>query len=569
VAGTGSLRTYLGTAPGVGKTFAMLAEGRRRAEAGDKVVVGWLEPQDRAGTSLLADGLDVLPPRSVAYRGAEFADFDVPAAIASGADVVLVDELAHATPDRSRQRWEDVAEVLAAGLDVITTANVAHLRSVRDYAARIAGVGPTACVPDEFVRAGEVVLVDLPPQALRARIAAGAVYSAPQVGGALADYFRVANLEALSELAQAWLAGTAEAVGEDLLVRRGLAEPPSSALVIAGDSGSRWGEAVIHRAAELARADDAGLLVVHVEVGDGVTRSPAQDLARHRELTAELGGTYANLSGRAVAQALADTARAQGAATVVVGRHRSWLAELAHGSVSARLRRLLPAAAVEEVSHPLLGAQREGGPGPGRPGRRAGQADRADDHGQGLRLPAHPGKPARASRWWPKPRTAPGPWPWPGSSARTCARSTSACPAWTASRSPPRASSRTANSTSPAASPGAAPTPRSPPSTSSRSARSRPTSPASRPSSGSATVSRSPPGPGNTASYPAEARSATDRSESLDFLAERTVARQSGPSFSPPGPTRPSRIRSRSRSNWGVRSAAGGPPWAMAAANRG
>jgi two-component system, OmpR family, sensor histidine kinase KdpD len=351
MAGVGSLRTYLGTAPGVGKTFSMLAEGRRRAEAGEKVVVGWLEPQDRAETSRLADGLDLLPPRSIAYRGAVFADFDAAAAIGSGADVVLVDELAHAMPDRSRQRWEDVADVLAAGLDVVTTANVAHLRSVRDYAAQITGVGQVACVPDEFVRSGEVVLVDLPPLALRARIFSGEVYSAAQVGGALADYFRVANLEALSELARAWIAGTGEAVGQDLLARRGLAMPPAPPVVLAGDSGSRWGEAVIHRAAELARADDAQLLVVHVQIADGLAHS-AEDLPRHKELTAELGGTYTKVQGQAVAQSLADTARAQGAATVVVGRHRSRLAELAHGSVSSRLRHLLPAVDVEEVRQP-------------------------------------------------------------------------------------------------------------------------------------------------------------------------------------------------------------------------
>ena len=349
MAGAGSLRTYLGTAPGVGKTFAMLAEGRRRAQAGEQVVVGWLEPQDRAGTSRVADGLDVLPLLTIAYRGATFADFDAPAAIASGADAVLVDELAHARPDRSRQRWEDVADVLAAGLDVVTTANIAHLRSVRDYAARITGVGTVACVPDEFVRSGEVMLLDPPPQALRARIASGVVYSAAQVGGALSDYFRAANLETLSELARAWMTGTAEAAAEDLLARRGLAglQP----VILAGDSGSRWGEAVIHRAAELARADDAQLLVVHVQIDDGLARR-AQDLPRHRELTAELGGTYARIQGHAVAQGLADAARTQGAATVVVGRHRSRLTELAHGSVSSRLRRLLPAVAIEEVGQP-------------------------------------------------------------------------------------------------------------------------------------------------------------------------------------------------------------------------
>jgi two-component system, OmpR family, sensor histidine kinase KdpD len=352
VAGGGSLRTYLGTAPGVGKTFAMLAEGRRRAEAGERVMVGWLESHDRPETSRQASGLEVIAPRTVAYRGAVFADFDADAAVASGADVVLVDELAHATADRIRQRWEDVADVLGAGLDVITTANIAQLRSVRDYAARITGVGTVASVPDEFVRSGEVVLVDLPAETLRARIASGAVYSAAQVGGALADYFRAANLRALSELARAWIAGTAEAVGEDLLARRVLAQPPAPPVVVAGDSGSAWGEAVIRRAAELARADDAQLVVVHVQVTDGLARPPAGDLDRHRELTAELGGTYTQIQGPAPAQALAAAVKAQGAATVVVGRHRSRLAEFTHGSVSARLRRLLPAAAVEAVPKP-------------------------------------------------------------------------------------------------------------------------------------------------------------------------------------------------------------------------
>ena len=131
----------------------------------------------------------------------------------------------------------------APGLNVVTTMNVAHLRSVRDYAARITGVGSVACVPDEFVRAGEVVLVDLPAEALRQRIASGAVYSAGQVGGALADYFRAANLRALGELARAWMAGTAEAVGEDLLARRGLAEPPARRLSWPGirvPVGVRW-----------------------------------------------------------------------------------------------------------------------------------------------------------------------------------------------------------------------------------------------------------------------------------------------------------------------------------------
>lgn len=298
MAETGSLRTYLGTAPGVGKTFRMLADGGSRAASGERVVIGWLETHGRAETSRLAEGLEVIEPRPVAYRGSVFPEFDPAAAIASGADVVLVDELAHMSPDRSRQRWEDAAEVLAAGLDVVTTANVAHLLSVRDYAARITGAGTVASVPDEFVRSGEVVLVDMPAEALRRRIASGAVYSAEQVGGALADYFRAANLEALDELARAWMAGTAEAAGEELLVRLGLAEPVVPPVVLAADSGSASGAAVIQRAAGIAREEDAQLVVVHVRVTDGLTRGrPAGDLNRHRKLTAELGGTYIQAQG--------------------------------------------------------------------------------------------------------------------------------------------------------------------------------------------------------------------------------------------------------------------------------
>ena len=125
----GSLRTYLGTAPGVGKTYAMLADGRQRAAAGERVVVGWIERKGRAGTRGQLGDLEVIPPRMITYRGSTFADFDVVTSIASGASLVLIDELAHATLGAARQRWEDVAEVLAAGIDVSTTANVANLRS--------------------------------------------------------------------------------------------------------------------------------------------------------------------------------------------------------------------------------------------------------------------------------------------------------------------------------------------------------------------------------------------------------------------------------------------------------
>jgi two-component system, OmpR family, sensor histidine kinase KdpD len=345
----GSLRTYLGTAPGVGKTYAMLVEGRRRARAGRHVVVGWIERHGRQETRDQLGTLEMIEPRTVEYRGSTFSDLDVGGAIASGADLVLVDELAHTTADGSRKRWEDVAQLLEAGVDVFTTANVANLESIREYAAQITGAGTVESVPDEVVRSGEVVLVDLPPDTLRRRIASGKVYSTERVGGALAEYFRFSNLEALSALGTAWMDGTADAVATELLAARGLLEASSRPLVLAGVSESEWGERVLRRAQKLALADDADLLAVHVDVADGFVHRGRDTLEHYRDLAVELGGSYAEVQASAPADGLAEVARARGASRVVVARHRSRLGELTRGSVASRLRRLLPDTHVSEV----------------------------------------------------------------------------------------------------------------------------------------------------------------------------------------------------------------------------
>lgn len=348
--GTGLLRTYLGTAPGVGKTYAMLAEGRQRAENGERVVIGWVERHGRSETSAQRGDLELIPARTVEYRGSTFRDLDVEAVLASGANLVLIDELAHWVPDTRRWRWEEVAELLANGVDVLTTANVANLSSVREYAAQITGVGAVEYVPDEFVRSGEVELVDLPAEALRQRIVSGKVYSADLVGGALADYFRASNLEALSELGRAWVEGTAVAVGDDLLVRRGLVEPQLRPVVVAGVSGSGEDERVIRDACMLARQDDADLLVVHVNVLDGSSsRRQRQAQDRNRELVSELGGSYIEVEGNAPAPVLADIARARGASRVVVASHPPRLGLLSRFSFGSQLRRLLPQVTVDEV----------------------------------------------------------------------------------------------------------------------------------------------------------------------------------------------------------------------------
>jgi K+-sensing histidine kinase KdpD len=275
----GRLRTYLGTAPGVGKTYAMLNHGWRRSEGGERVVVGWIERHGRAETQAQLRNLEVVPRRSVDYRGSRFDELDVAAIMARQPDVVLIDELAHTHVDGTRKRWEDAAELLAAGLSVMTTVNVANLVSARDYAARVTGVGTVESVPDEFVRSGEVVLIDPPPEAIRRRIAAGNVYTADTVGG----------------------------------------------------------------------EDDADLLVVHVNVADGLGRRGAKALDRYRDMAIDAGGHYVEVDGTNLADSLAAVARERHATRIVVARHRSRLNELVRGSVASRMRRLVRETPVDEV----------------------------------------------------------------------------------------------------------------------------------------------------------------------------------------------------------------------------
>jgi two-component system, OmpR family, sensor histidine kinase KdpD len=338
----GRLTTFLGTAPGVGKTFAMLAEARRRAEAGERVVIGWVEAHGRPATLARVADRDVIAPLTTTYRSHEFAELDVAAILASEPDVVVVDELAHTWPDGSRPRWMDVAQLLSAGVDTLTTLNVTNLLSAREYVAQITGAGPVESVPDDFVRAGEVVLVDMPADVLRRRLAAGQVFGAAQVGGALRDYFRASNLEALSELGRAWMSGELDQVGRELLARRGLGPRSPRPVVEAGISGSAWSETVILHAAELADEQDADLLVVHARIADGTVRARRDELDHYRELTESLGGSYIEVEGESPARALVDQASERPVSAVVVARHRSALGELVRGSVARQLHRLRP-----------------------------------------------------------------------------------------------------------------------------------------------------------------------------------------------------------------------------------
>ena len=273
----GQLRVYLGAAAGVGKTFAMLNEGRRRAEYGEDVVVGFVETHKRRKTAEQIGDLEIVARKRLAYRGTEFEEMDVDAVLARRPSVALVDELAHTNVPGSRneKRWQDVEELLDAGINVISTLNIQHLESLNDVVEQITGVKQRETIPDEVVRrADELQLVDLTPVALRNRLARGDVYPPERIDTALANYFRPGNLSALRELALAWLADRVDEGLEEYRRRHGIAEPwETRERVLVALTGSSDGERLIRRAARIAQRTKGDLVAVHVVPQDGLSRA--------------------------------------------------------------------------------------------------------------------------------------------------------------------------------------------------------------------------------------------------------------------------------------------------------
>ncbi|MET8845364.1 histidine kinase, partial [Streptomyces rubiginosohelvolus] len=207
--GRGKLRIYLGAAPGVGKTYAMLSEAHRRVERGTDAVIAFVEHHSRPRTEVMLHGLELLPRHELEYRGSTFTEMDVDAVLERAPAVALVDELAHTNVPGSRnaKRWQDVEELLKAGIDVVSTVNIQHLESLGDVVESITGVRQRETVPDEVVRrADQIELVDMSPQALRRRMAHGNIYQPDKMDAALSNYFRPGNLTALRELALLWVA---------------------------------------------------------------------------------------------------------------------------------------------------------------------------------------------------------------------------------------------------------------------------------------------------------------------------------------------------------------------------
>jgi len=343
----GRLRVYLGAAPGVGKTYEMLADGHRRVSQGTDCVIGFVEPHGRRAIAAMTEGLEVVPRRRMAHRGGESSEMDLDAVLARHPQMALVDELAHTNAAGSRhpKRWQDVEELLDAGIDVVSTLNVQHLESLNDVVAQMTGVRQRETVPDAVVRQAEgLELVDLSPEALRQRLQAGEVYSSDRIAAALSHYFRLGNLTGLRELAVLWLA---DRVGEALghRAKDGIAAPwESRERIVVGVSGGPESDRLIRRAARLAaRTPGSDLMAVYVARSDGRSGANAAELRRCRALAESLGGSWHQVVGMDVADALGQFARHENATQLVVGSSpRSGLRALLEGRevVARRVTRL-------------------------------------------------------------------------------------------------------------------------------------------------------------------------------------------------------------------------------------
>ena len=337
----GVLRIYLGAAPGVGKTYAMLGEAHRRLSRGADVVVGLAETHGRAHTAEQLAGLEVLPRSEVIHDGTSVTELDVDGVLARRPEVVVIDELAHTTAPgcRHAKRWQDVEQVLDAGISVLTTVNVQQVESLIDVVEQITGVPQQETVPDAVVRrADQIELVDMSPEALRRRLAHGNVYPAEKIDAAMGNYFRIGNLTALRELALLWLADRVE---EGL--RRYKTEHSIDHVwearerVVVALTGGPEDETLIRRAARIAarsaRGSEIDLLAVHVLTGGRRDGTATSGLQGQRQLVENLGGSYHEVVGDDVPQALLEFARTVEATQLVIGtsRRSRWARALRSG----------------------------------------------------------------------------------------------------------------------------------------------------------------------------------------------------------------------------------------------
>jgi two-component system, OmpR family, sensor histidine kinase KdpD len=351
VSATGYFRVYLGMCAGVGKTYAMLSEGRRLATEDCDVVIGLVTTHERPQTQEQLLGLEVLPPKVVRYHGARFEEMDLDAILARRPDLTLVDELAHSNipGGRNDKRWQDVLDLLDASINVFTTVNVQHIESLAGAVEQISGISVPERVPDAVLRrADQIELVDCSPELLRRRMLDGNIYPPERVQGALAGFFKSENLRTLRELTTRFVADETDGDLLDELRRSRLdAVRHPAERVLAGVTVAPGTDAVMRRAAQIAARFEADLHVVHVAPID--TRPHEDSVAALRELAEKLGAHWTQIRAEDPVHALMRLASDLQITQIVLGpSHRTrWQEFVGGGSTVRRLTRLAGAAGID------------------------------------------------------------------------------------------------------------------------------------------------------------------------------------------------------------------------------
>jgi two-component system sensor histidine kinase KdpD len=343
--GRGDLRLYLGAAPGVGKTYAMLEEAHRLTAQGVDVVVGFVETHGRTGTEALLGDLAVIPRTAIAYKGVTVEEMDTDAILARHPRVALVDELAHTNAPGSprAKRYEDVQALLAAGINVISTLNIQHLESLHDVVAGITGIRQRETIPDSVLdAASEAQLVDVPPDVLQERLRNGEIYPPERAQQALENFFRTGNLTALRELALRRVAAGVDAKLETYMGDHTITAPwRTTERVIVCIDHRPTAETLIRHAWRLVRGLKAEFMVVTVQTPDDLAPEKQANLRKALELAEDLGATVVTLEGRDIAATLATFAQEQRVTQMVIGHpQKSRWEEMVRGSTVNRILRL-------------------------------------------------------------------------------------------------------------------------------------------------------------------------------------------------------------------------------------
>jgi two-component system, OmpR family, sensor histidine kinase KdpD len=344
----GIFKLFLGYAPGVGKTYSMLSEALRRRSRGEDVVIGVVETHGRKGIAELASQVEAVPRKKIEYKGTVFEEMDVDAILARKPQVVLVDELAHTNipGSKHRKRYEDIQDLLAANIDVVSTLNIQHIESIAPVVRSITGITVRETVPDWVpLTASETVMVDLTPEALHNRMKRGDVYSSEKVERSLKNFFRRGNLIALRELALRQVAEqvdrSLETYMEDEDIRKNWGVRERMAVCV---SGNPTGQYLIARGARMARRMDAELYVVHVDREFGLKDSKDAALTANLRFAESLGANVVQLKGRSVADSVANFVRTKHITQVIFGRApvRDWRKYLYLSAVHRFLRESPP-----------------------------------------------------------------------------------------------------------------------------------------------------------------------------------------------------------------------------------